>query len=306
MIDFKVSVIIPVYNVAEYVCQAVLSAVNLHEVAEIILVEDGSPDNSLAVCKSLEQKFEKIRCFQHPDGLNKGISASRNLGIGKAVFPFIAFLDADDWYFPHRFQKDKALFEEKESADAVYSCAILEEHLGNNDKRYGVKSDPRVFLGEDISILDFYKNKISFNRVLFHTNTVTFKREFLTKDKLFDERLRIHEDSELWNRLIRRGAFYASEWENPVSVIRRHSKNNITSRNNFTHLKMMAVLIDNIGLNDFYDFEVDVFYTRILREQSLRFKNQFIRRMNYYGAYALNGLRKKKILVNFRDSYAFD
>ena len=306
MIDFKVSVIIPVYNVVEYINQAVLSAIDLPEVAEIILVEDGSPDESLAVCRSLEQQFEKIRCFQHPNGKNRGISASRNLGIGKAVYPYVAFLDADDWYLPHRFIKDKVIFEKISFADAAYSCAILEEHLGNNDRRYGIRSDPGFAFKEGDLPYDFYKKKMKLNRVLFHTNTVTLKREFLIKDKTFDERLRLHEDTELWNRLIRRGTFIASEWEAPVSVIRRHGKNNITSRNIYTHLKMMAIQIDNIGLDNLYDFEVNVFYSRSLREKSRIFKNHWIRRVIYFSSYTINRFHKKKFLKKLRDTYAFD
>jgi glycosyltransferase involved in cell wall biosynthesis len=306
MIDFKVSVIIPVYNVAEYINQAVLSAINLPEVAEIILVEDGSPDESLAVCKDLEKQFEKVRCFQHPSGINRGISASRNFGIGKAVYPYIAFLDADDWYLPHRFKKDKVIFEKNNNADAAYSCAILEEYLGNNERRYGIRSDPGFTFKEWDLPYDFYKKKITLNRVLFHTNTVTLKREFLIKGKIFDERLRLHEDTELWDRLIRRGLFIASEWEAPVSVIRRHGKNNITSRNIDTHLKMTAILIDNIGLENLYDFEVNIFYKRSLREKSRIFKNHWIRRINYYSSYVLNGFQKKKFLKKLSDSYALD
>jgi glycosyltransferase involved in cell wall biosynthesis len=306
MIDFKVSVIIPVYNVAEYINQAVLSAVNLPEVAEIILVDDGSPDDSLFVCQKLEKEFEKIRCFQHPNGINKGISASRNLGIGKAVFPYIAFLDADDWYLPHRFKKDKIIFEKRSFADAAYSCAILEEHLGNNDRRYGIRNEPKFPLKEGDTPYDFYKNKITLNRVLFHTNSVTLKREFLIKEKIFDERLRLHEDTELWNRLIRRGLFIASEWKDPVAVIRRHGKNNITSRNINTHLKMLAIQIDNIGLDNLYEFEIKTFYMRGLREKSTIFKNHWIRRITYFSSYALNMFQKRKFLKKLRDSYALN
>ena len=67
MPSFKISVIIPVYNAESYLRKAVQSAVNLVEVGEIILIEDQSPDNALVLAKKLEQEFEKVKLFLHPD-----------------------------------------------------------------------------------------------------------------------------------------------------------------------------------------------------------------------------------------------
>src|SRR5690554_4082261 len=103
MKDPQVSVIIPVYNAANFVTQAVESAVVLGEVGEVIVVEDGSPDNALDICRELADKYSKVKLFQHPNGENRGPGASRNLGIMNASFDFISFLDADDWYLPNRF-----------------------------------------------------------------------------------------------------------------------------------------------------------------------------------------------------------
>ena len=119
---FKVSVIIPVYNAEAYLRKAVESAVNLVEVGEIILIEDRSPDNALVLAKKLEQEFDKVKLFQHPDKKNHGAGASRNLGIEKAACEYIAFLDADDYYLPNRFVKDKLVFETHDNCDGVYSA----------------------------------------------------------------------------------------------------------------------------------------------------------------------------------------
>ncbi|PIY03241.1 MAG: glycosyltransferase family 2 protein, partial [Bacteroidetes bacterium CG_4_10_14_3_um_filter_31_20] len=72
------------------------------ETSEVILIEDGSPDNGLDVCTSLAKKYSKVRLYRHENGENKGASASRNLGIRKANYPYVAFLDADDFYLPNR------------------------------------------------------------------------------------------------------------------------------------------------------------------------------------------------------------
>lgn len=304
---FSISVIIPVFNSAKFVKQAVESAVILVEVGEIILVEDGSSDGSLKECIDLSNVYEKVRLFRHSNGENRGAGASRNLGIEKSAFDYIAFLDADDWYLPNRFTKDKILFNKFPNADVIYSCSIYEEDFIQNRKLlYGVTEDLRMKWGNDIQPLKFYALKLKWKLVLFNTNSITIKKKFLIKDKCFDTRLRLHQDSELWNRLMRRGDFYAAEWETPVSVVRKHAGNRISHRNSKSHLKMMAVQIDNIGLDNLHSFEIDNLYSRIIREQSKRFKKHWLRRSYYYGVFYVNLSNKKSFLEKIRKAYAID
>ncbi len=91
----KISIIIPVYNAEKYLERAVKSALNQSETGEVILVEDDSPDNALELCMNLEEEYERVKLFRHPDGKNHGAGASRNLGIEKSDFDFIAFFDVD-------------------------------------------------------------------------------------------------------------------------------------------------------------------------------------------------------------------
>jgi len=118
----KCSVIIPVYNAARYVTQAVESALAQPETDEVILIEDGSPDSSLQVCQDLAQKYEKVRLLQHPGGVNKGAGASRNLGMLNARFDYLAFLDADDYFFPNRFKETVKVFEDHPDCGGVYEA----------------------------------------------------------------------------------------------------------------------------------------------------------------------------------------
>ena len=96
----KISVIIPVYNAGKYVKSAVESALMQDETKGVILVEDGSPDNSLQVCRELAEKHEAVTLYRHPDHQNHGAGESRNFGIEKAACDYIAFLDADDLWKP--------------------------------------------------------------------------------------------------------------------------------------------------------------------------------------------------------------
>lgn len=94
--EIKVSVIIPVYNVEKYLRECLDSVVNqtLKEI-EIICINDGSPDNSLAI---LQEYAKRDSRFVIVDQENQGVGRSRNTGIRKARGEFVCFMDPDDWY----------------------------------------------------------------------------------------------------------------------------------------------------------------------------------------------------------------
>jgi glycosyltransferase involved in cell wall biosynthesis len=299
--EFQVSVIIPVYNREKFLLQAVESALNLTEVGEIILVDDGSSDGSLNLCKNLVKEHSNILLLQHSGGVNKGISASRNLGIKNASKPFISFLDSDDWYLGRRFLKDKIIFNNYPFCDAVYSSVILEENQNEVSKIYGLNFDIRKSIGMKSTPKEFYKTFLNKRKVIFHTNSVTFKKEFLLKGQLFDDRLKLHEDTELWMRLLRRGNFFAGEISNPVAVIRRHENNTITSRSTTSVLKMNAIHIENVGISNLYNFEKINLLKTIIRHKSKSINNIWKRRFYYYSRYFLGNFNIDKYLIRFKN-----
>ncbi|MDD6093718.1 MAG: glycosyltransferase [bacterium] len=95
MKKIKVSVIVPVYNVEEYLARCLDSLVNqsLKDI-EIIVVNDGSPDNSQKIIDNYCKKYKNIKSFIKENG---GLSDARNFGIEKAQGEYIAFLDSDDY-----------------------------------------------------------------------------------------------------------------------------------------------------------------------------------------------------------------
>ena len=93
MID--VSVIIPVYKTKKYLEKCVLSVLDGGlENIEILLIDDGSPDSSGALCDALCEKYEKVSTFHKENG---GLSSARNLGIDKAKGKYLCFVDSDDY-----------------------------------------------------------------------------------------------------------------------------------------------------------------------------------------------------------------
>ena len=90
----KISIIVPVYNVEKYLKECLDSLINQTlEDIEIICINDGSTDNSLAILEEYQKKDSRIKVFSQR---NQGVSAARNLGIEKATGEYLTFLDSDD------------------------------------------------------------------------------------------------------------------------------------------------------------------------------------------------------------------
>ncbi|MBD5415809.1 MAG: glycosyltransferase family 2 protein [Bacteroides sp.] len=98
VLDTLVSVVVPVYNVSAYLDACVRSIIEQNYANfELILVNDGSQDNSLAICRRWEAEDRRIRVI---DKANGGVSSARNAGIDCATGEWITFIDSDDWVKP--------------------------------------------------------------------------------------------------------------------------------------------------------------------------------------------------------------
>ena len=99
----KVSVIVPVYNVENYLEECVNSILNqTYENLEIILVDDGSKDSSGKMCDVFTQKYENVKCVHKENG---GLSDARNYGIKYATGEYIVFIDSDDFIKENMIEK---------------------------------------------------------------------------------------------------------------------------------------------------------------------------------------------------------
>ncbi|MBR3305783.1 MAG: glycosyltransferase family 2 protein [Lachnospiraceae bacterium] len=107
-----ISVIIPVYNKEEYLRQCVDSvlAQSCRDL-EILLVDDGSTDESLSICRAYEKEDSRVRVIEKENG---GASSARNLGIEEAKGEYIGFVDADDWIEPGMYETLQAFLSDNE------------------------------------------------------------------------------------------------------------------------------------------------------------------------------------------------
>ncbi len=94
----KISIIVPIYNAENYAERCINSVLNqTYTDFELILVDDGSADNSLALCKALAEKDNRITVLHKENG---GVSSARNLGLSEATGDYIIFVDSDDYLAP--------------------------------------------------------------------------------------------------------------------------------------------------------------------------------------------------------------
>lgn len=230
----EISVIIPVYNAAEFLEKAVRSAVQFEEVKEIILIEDQSTDNSLEICERLSTEIPKVKLFQHPDKGNHGAGAARNLGIENAAGNFIAFLDADDHYLPNRFDAEKELFKDPK-VDGVFN-AIGTEYLTEKGKEEFQSKFKEVSLstvnypaeGEEV-----FKGLLSLSTktfgTSFHLNSLTIRKTSLESHHLrFNKDLRVHQDSDFIVKLAYHCHLKTGNITEAVAMRGVHDNNRIT------------------------------------------------------------------------------
>lgn len=230
----KICVIIPVYNAGRFLVQAVTSALAQPEVGEVILVEDGSPDDSLAVCRELVDQNPGVLLYQHPQGANRGAGPSRNLGMQKSTCPLIAFLDADDYYLPGRFSRALELFQNDPLCDGVYDAVGIYFEDEQACERWNASGMANV----GITILDRTVEPGELFTVLMkggsghiHLDGLVFKRTILDKAGYMDESIAdtLHEDTDFILRLAAVGCLLPGSLDTPTSMRRVHVQNRVSA-----------------------------------------------------------------------------
>lgn len=139
--DSLISVIIPVYNVRDFLCEAVESVLcQTYKNLEIIIVDDGSTDGGDGICDEFAKKDTRVTVVHQA---NRGLSGARNTGLNMMSGEAVVFLDSDDAYHPD-FIKDMVSAMIRENADIVvckYTCYCTMNHLEQDVTR---KSFPAV------------------------------------------------------------------------------------------------------------------------------------------------------------------
>jgi len=117
-----VSGIVIFYNAERFLTEAIESVLaQTYRSWELLLVDDGSSDHSTSIARRYTaERPEQLRYLDHPLHQNRGMSASRNLGIAHARGRYVGFLDADDVWLPDKLEQQVAILETQHQADMVY------------------------------------------------------------------------------------------------------------------------------------------------------------------------------------------
>ncbi|HQC22009.1 MAG TPA: glycosyltransferase family 2 protein [Anaerolineaceae bacterium] len=250
MDKFEVSVVIPVYNAAPYVRQAVESALAQPQVREVLLVEDGSPDNALEVCRELAMEYPRVALLRHPNGENRGAGASRNLGMLAAGSAFLAFLDADDYYLPGRFTIDERIFAQDPRCEGVYHAVEMhvEDSQGINRWNDAGKSRERIqSMSAEIPPEALANALLRGGSGYFILDALTIRRSVVGKAGLMREDLSLHQDTEWILRTAMSARLLPGSLNEPVACWRVHGQNRISAPRSAKqklddHLRMLRCL----------------------------------------------------------------
>jgi len=147
----NISVVIPVYNIEDYLHYAIDSLVNqTHKNFEVLLINDGSTDNSGKLCDKYAQEYDWIRVFHKENG---GLSDARNYGVLKATNEWIFFLDPDDYIEPFTFEL-LTLIQEKYQADLISTkVQTTNEYEKFSKEQFNLESSKRVTKEEALELM---------------------------------------------------------------------------------------------------------------------------------------------------------
>lgn len=204
-----VSVIVPVYNRAHLVSETIESILaQTWDPLEIILINDGSTDESLAILRDYERRFpEKIRVCDQP---NQGQIVARNNGIKASKGDYIAFLDSDDLWVEDKLERQMPLFEE--GVGLVYSGTEIMDEEGRT-----IRQEP----ADKTMSGDIYAPLLVKNRMT--GGTVVVSAQALNRVGVFSTDFKAAENWDLWLRICKE--YSARVVPSPLTRYRLHDSN---------------------------------------------------------------------------------
>jgi glycosyltransferase involved in cell wall biosynthesis len=183
---YKISIIIPIYNASVFLKRCIDSVLKqTYQNFELILVNDGSNDDSGEICQHYAEKNSNIKYISKNNG---GVSSARNIGFEHSCGDFICFIDADDWLEPNYIEKLAEKIGGNNNIDMV-ECSLIEE---------GAEIIKNKIWGRNIDAQE-YRNKVLFisDDGAYHgyIHTKMFKSAIIKKNRLtFREDLHYNED----------------------------------------------------------------------------------------------------------------
>lgn len=192
------SIIIPVYNVEQYLEDCVESVLVQREMLgqiEIILIDDGSRDNSGLLCDRLAEKHEKVLVFHKENG---GLSSARNCGVANASGKYVMFLDSDDVIESNTLQKLKDAVVQHPGTDVIVFDGVEDDKKSQSSMRRLVQTEIQCFeSGKEYLLFQYQRRNLNVEACLH-----VWRRAYLKDHNIHFTEGILHEDVEFTPRAL--------------------------------------------------------------------------------------------------------
>ena len=223
------SVVMPTYNCGKYIRHSILSIVGQSfKNIEILIIDDGSQDNTEEIVSSIKDKRIKYIKLNH-----SGLSAALNIGLNSAKYDLIVRMDADDICHPLRIEKQLTLYKNENDIVCTWHSYFKKKRI-----QYLVKTPVNHII---------LKQKMGLHSYIAHSS-VLYNRNFILSNGGYNENYSVFEDYELWLRLLNKANFIVS----PFYLVFVRINNNSLSRFNFHQRKS---IIRNLQRNNYNNFD---------------------------------------------------
>lgn len=244
-----ISIVVPVYNVQDFLSQCIDSLINQdYKNIEIILVNDGSTDNSGKICDSYERKYSNIKVIHKPNG---GLSSARNAGVRIAKGDYVTFIDSDDFWIEGKLNQMVKMLKEKDLDMLLFKAFSYYESTKSYEP-FSKEYDSTCFNGTGQQVLsNILESDYDFGWcAVFYL----IKREVIIENNLFFLEGYLAEDVNyifrLWN-LAKSVGYY----DDYVYAYRRENQNSITHVASFKFCNNLLEVME-INLDLYKTFKV--------------------------------------------------
>lgn len=240
------SIVIPLYNKELSIRNTIQSVLDqAYKDFEIIVINDGSTDDSINVVQSFDDSRIKI-----VNQINQGVSATRNTGIVHSTCEWIAFLDADDLWEPNHLQEIRDMMQSFPNKN-IYVTSFA---FSGNRKKETLDNTNKVYL------VDNYFKQAKKIHILW-TSIVVVKKETILKVGGFDIRMTNGEDLDCWVRLAKSNDIVKSD--KVTAIYRLDAENRTTLPRNLESSNLYYIDLDSIYNSDEKDYYINLILIRL-------------------------------------------
>lgn len=269
-----ISIIVPIYNIEKYIEKCIFSLINqTYRDIEILLINDGSTDDSLDVCLKWEKLDQRIRVYSKD---NQGVSKTRNFGLSLAKGDYIFFIDGDDWIDKNCLE---TMMNYMNDEIDIVCCEFKEIDENNGDFDLFSHSNQYGILEKNDIIQDYYLNKLYMKTIWGKI----YKKELWNHIKFID--LKYSEDTyamfeiaQKTNKLVMlEKAFYnylqRNEGASHNKSIQYYENLSFTNYHNYLKAKEKYKEYITISANDYINFSFVLLKLYIKKKQKKKQNN---------------------------------